>query len=30
MKPVYGPRLWMNAGGAETYSDDGDDFDHDG
>ena len=30
VKPVYGPRLWMNAGGAETYSDDGDDFDHDG
>ena len=31
MNPVYGPRLWMNAGGAETCSDDdGHDFDHDG
>ena len=30
MNPVYGPRLWMNAGGAETCSDDYHDFDHDG
>ena len=31
VNPVYGPRLWMNAGGAETCSDDdGHDFDRDG